>query len=270
MLFYVIAGVAALGGLLFGYDTGVISGALLFIRKELGLSPTVQGIVVGVVLAGAMIGAAGAGTLSDKLGRRRVILGAALLFVAGAGLSAVTNGLSLLLVGRFLVGLGIGIASMLTPLYLAEIAPARARGAIVSLNQLCITLGILVSYLVGFALADAWEGWRWMLGVGALPGVILWFGMLLLPDEEQRPRDHAGIVAEQQAAQRGDASNDVEQHVASPRSLWYSNNPGPRSEPARHQVSAGTQGFLSRARFLCHERADDRHVRSEASSSSRG
>ena len=154
MSFYLIAGVAALGGLLFGYDTGVISGALLFIREELALSATMQGIVVAIVLAGAVIGAAAAGSLSDRFGRRRVILVAGLLFIAGALFSAIAEGLTLLLGGRFFVGLGIGIASMLTPLYLAEIAPARERGAIVSLNQLCITVGILVSYLVGFALAS--------------------------------------------------------------------------------------------------------------------
>src|SRR5271156_1698570 len=122
-----------------------------------------QGILVAIVLAGAAIGAAGAGALSDKFGRRRVILAAALLFVAGAIFSSIAAGLILLLVGRFLVGLAIGVASMLTPLYLAEIAPARARGAIVSLNQLCITSGILVSYLVGYGLASASDGWRWML-----------------------------------------------------------------------------------------------------------
>jgi SP family galactose:H+ symporter-like MFS transporter len=138
MSFYFIAGVAALGGLLFGYDTGVISGALLFIREALALSPTMQGIVVAIVLAGAAIGAAVAGSLSDRFGRRRVILAAALLFVVGAILSALTTGLAMLLVGRFLVGLAIGIASMLTPLYLAEISPASDRGAVVSLNQLCI------------------------------------------------------------------------------------------------------------------------------------
>lgn len=189
MSFYLIAAVAALGGLLFGYDTGVISGALLFIRKVLDLSATMQGIVVGIVLVGAMIGAAGVGSLSDTFGRRRVILSAALLFIVGACLSAIADGLTLLLIGRFLVGLAIGVASMLTPLYLAEIAPARTRGAVVSLNQLCITLGILVSYLVGFALAGAAEGWRWMLGIGALPGVILWVGMIFLPES---PRWLAG------------------------------------------------------------------------------
>jgi MFS family permease len=177
MSFYFIAGIAALGGLLFGYDTGVISGALLFIRDAFALSATMQGIVVAIVLAGAAIGAAIAGTLSDRLGRRRIILAAAVLFVLGAVLSALSAGVTGLLGGRLLVGIAIGTASMLTPLYLAEIAPARDRGAVVSLNQLCITIGILVSYLVGFALASLTGGWRWMLGVGALPGVILPIGV---------------------------------------------------------------------------------------------
>jgi MFS family permease len=181
MSFYSIIGVAALGGLLFGYDTGVISGALLFIREAMSLSPTMQGIVVAIVLAGAAVGSATAGYLSDRFGRRRVILAAALLFIAGAVFSAVAAELTLLIGGRFLVGLAIGVASMLTPLYLAEIAPAHDRGAVVSLNQLCITIGILVSYIVCFALAYAPQGWRWMLGLGALPGVVLAIGMLVLP-----------------------------------------------------------------------------------------
>jgi MFS transporter, SP family, galactose:H+ symporter len=189
MYFYLIATVAALGGLLFGYDTGVISGALLFIRQVMSLSPTMQGVVVAIALAGAAIGAATAGYLSDRYGRRIVILGAGLLFIAGALISAVAQGVIVLVIGRFLVGLAIGVASMLTPLYLAEISPARVRGAIVSLNQLCITGGILVSYLVGFALASASDGWRWMLALGALPGVILAAGMLVLPES---PRWLAG------------------------------------------------------------------------------
>jgi len=189
MNFYLISGVAALGGLLFGYDTGVISGALLFIRQVMSLSPTLQGVVVAIALAGAAVGAATAGQLSDRVGRRGVILGAGLLFIAGAFISAVAQGVVILLIGRFLVGLAIGVASMLTPLYLAEISPARDRGAIVSLNQLCITAGILVSYLVGFALAGISGGWRWMLALGAVPGIILSVGMLVLPES---PRWLAG------------------------------------------------------------------------------
>jgi len=189
MYFYFIAAVAALGGLLFGYDTGVISGALLFIRQVMSLSSTMQGVVVAIALAGAAVGAAMAGHLSDRVGRRRVILGAGLMFIAGALISAVAPNVIVLLIGRFLVGLAIGVTSMLAPLYLAEISPARERGAIVSLNQLCITGGILVSYLVGFALASAAGGWRWMLALGALPGVILSAGMLFLPES---PRWLAG------------------------------------------------------------------------------
>jgi sugar porter (SP) family MFS transporter len=193
MYFYLISAVAALGGLLFGYDTGVISGALLFIRHVMSLSPTLQGIVVAIALAGAAVGAAVAGNLSDRVGRRRVILTAGLLFIAGAIISAVAQGVTVLLIGRFLVGLAIGVASMLTPLYLAEISPASDRGAIVSLNQLCITGGILVSYLVGFGLASVSGGWRWMLALGAVPGVILSVGMLVLPESPRWLAGHGRV-----------------------------------------------------------------------------
>jgi MFS transporter, SP family, galactose:H+ symporter len=189
MQFALIAVTAALGGLLFGYDTGVISSALLFIRTVFHLSSAGQSIVAGIVLVGAVIGAMVAGTLSDRFGRRLVILVTALTFVIGAVLSAAADSVAVLIVGRLLIGVAIGVASMLTPLYLAEIAPAASRGAVTSLNQLCITLGILVSYLIGYAFATTPEGWRWMLGLGAVPGAILALGMLVLPES---PRWLAG------------------------------------------------------------------------------
>ena len=209
MTFYLIAGVAALGGLLFGYDTGVISGALLFIRQEMSLSATLQGIVVAIALLGAAIGAAAAGYLSDRIGRRRVILGAGLLFVAGAVISAVVSGVSILLLGRLLVGLAIGVASMLAPLYLAEISPAKDRGAIVSLNQLCITGGILLSYLVGFALAAVTGGWRWMLALGAVPGIILAAGMLVLPESPRWLAGHGRLQDAENVLRRLRGTADV-------------------------------------------------------------
>ena len=209
MTFYMIAGVAALGGLLFGYDTGVISGALLFIRQVMSLSPTAQGVVVAIAPAGAAIGAAAAGQLSDRAGRRRVILGAGLLFIAGAVISAVAQGVTILLIGRLLVGIAIGVASMLTPLYLAEISPAGDRGAVVSLNQLCITGGILVSYLVGFALAGAAGGWRWMLALGAVPGIILAAGMLLLPESPRWLAGHGRLRDAEAVLQRLRGTADV-------------------------------------------------------------
>ena len=141
MSFRLIVGIAALGGLLFGYDTGVISGALLFIRTDFHLSPAMQGVVAGIALAGATAGAAFAGSLSDRFGRRKVLFVTGLVFVAGSIIAALAPGTSVLLAGRIIVGGGIGFASMLTPLYLAETAPASSRGALVSLNQLAITCG---------------------------------------------------------------------------------------------------------------------------------
>lgn len=181
MSYTLIAFIAALGGLLFGYDTGVISGALPFLKDVFQLSPLMQGVITSGALAGAAAGAMVAGGLADKFGRKPVILVVAVIFFAGAIISAIATIVPVLIIGRLLVGIGIGVASMLTPLYLAETAPPVHRGALVSLNQLMITVGILVSYLVGYLLAQG-EGWRWMLGLGALPGLVLFVGMLPLPE----------------------------------------------------------------------------------------
>ncbi len=189
MRFIMIAAVASLGGLLFGYDTGVISGALLFIKQDFGLSPTMQGIVTGAVLFGAIAGAAVGGTFTDRFGRKPVIIAMAVMFVAGSLLSAAATQVWMLLVARLILGVAIGVASMLTPLYLSEMAPAERRGAAVSLNQFCITFGILASYLVDYAFSDVSGSWRWMLGLGSVPGVLLAVGMALLPES---PRWLAG------------------------------------------------------------------------------
>ena len=177
----IIAGIAATGGFLFGYNTGDISGALLFLRTAFHLSNLMLGVVTGVALAGAGGGAAVAGFLADRFGRRPMLLAIALVFIAGALISAVAWSLPVLLGGRLLLGLGIGGASVLTPLYLSEIAPARQRGAVVSFNQLAMVGGILISNIVGFAFAAS-GGWRWMLGLGGLPGVLLACGVLVLPE----------------------------------------------------------------------------------------
>jgi sugar porter (SP) family MFS transporter len=178
----VVAAVAALGGFLFGYDTGVISGALLFIKQDFGgLSSFLQGAVVSGLLLGATLGALVAGRMADALGRRPTIVVAALTFVVGIVVVLVSTGVWVMIAGRFVIGLGIGLVSMTVPLYISEVAPPSHRGALVSLNQLMIVSGILVAYLVDYAFAGA-SNWRAMFAVGLIPAVLLGVGMLFLPE----------------------------------------------------------------------------------------
>jgi MFS transporter, SP family, galactose:H+ symporter len=178
---YLAAAFAALGGLLFGYDTGVISGALIFIKKEFALSIFEQELIVSIVLAGATVGALSGGGLSDRFGRRATLFATSVVFIVGAIFSAAATSVATLVIGRIIVGLGIGLACTTVPVYISEVSPAEARGWQVSLFQLAITIGILCAYLVDFAFAKA-EAWRWMLGLAVAPGVILGVGVLFLPE----------------------------------------------------------------------------------------
>ncbi len=171
----------ALGGLLFGYDTGVISGALLFIPNTFKLTPFVKGAVVAGLLLGAMIGAALAGRLSDRLGRRKLIIAAAVVFTGGALLAAFAPSVAVLIAARFIIGLAVGTAALVVPLYLAEIAPTEIRGTIASLNQMMIVGGILVAYIVNAILASS-ANWRLMLGLAAVPSLVLLVGMVFMPE----------------------------------------------------------------------------------------
>jgi sugar porter (SP) family MFS transporter len=180
----------ALGGLLFGYDTGVISGAILFIKKDFDLSPFLQGAIVSSLLLGAMLGAAVAGPLSDRVGRRKLIIAAGTIFTAGAILAAVAPSVGVLLAARFVLGIAVGCAALVVPLYLSEIAPTEIRGAISSLNQLMIVGGILAAYLVNAVLASS-EAWRVMVGLAVVPSILLLVGMFWMP-ETPRFLVHAG------------------------------------------------------------------------------
>jgi len=177
----VAATITATGGLLFGYDTGVISGALLFIRGDFTLSTFMEGVVVSFLLVGAVTGALTGGPLSDRFGRRPITLLAALIFAVGAIAAALAPTVGILVLARFILGLGVGLASLIVPLYIAEIAPPDTRGGLVSLNQLMITIGILLSYIVGVLFTPI-EGWRWMFGVAVIPALVLGIGMFFLPE----------------------------------------------------------------------------------------
>jgi sugar porter (SP) family MFS transporter len=172
---------AAFSGILFGYDTGVISGAILFINGEFHLSPQLNGLVVSAVLFGAVCGSLGSGHLTDYFGRRKILIIVSLIFILASFISAFAQTVTELTIGRVIVGFAIGIASYVAPLYISEIAPAKQRGALVSLNQVAISVGILISYFVDYFLAQQ-EQWRWMLGLGVVPALFLLVGMIILPE----------------------------------------------------------------------------------------
>jgi SP family galactose:H+ symporter-like MFS transporter len=182
-LIITIATIAATGGLLFGFDTGVISGALNFLRDGWNLTAGQLEIVTTAVLIGAVFGAASSGRITDILGRKKVIIFTAVLFALGAIGTGLAPSISLLITGRIIIGIAIGIASFSVPLYISEISPTRNRGALVSLNQLRITIGILISYISDYLIADDMnlESWRWMFLVGFIPALILFIGMFFLP-----------------------------------------------------------------------------------------
>ncbi len=194
--------VAAIGGLLFGFDTAVVSGAVGFFRGEFALSPAMTGWAASSALVGCMLGAAVAGALSDRFGRKRILLLAAVFFTASAVGCGLARGAGDLVLWRIVGGMGIGVASMLSPLYIAEVSPPHLRGRLVSLQQFAIISGILAAYfsntvILHTGLADAAK-WRWMFAIGALPSAA--FLALLLPvPESPRWLVKQGRIAEASA-----------------------------------------------------------------------
>ncbi|CAN1249206.1 Probable inositol transporter 2 [Linum perenne] len=176
---------AGIGGLLFGYDTGVISGALLYIRddfKSVDRQTVLQESIVSMAVAGAIIGAAVGGWANDKYGRKIALMVADFLFFIGAVIMAASPGPATLIVGRVFVGLGVGMASMTSPLYISEASPAKIRGALVSTNNFLITGGQFLSYLINLAFTKVPGTWRWMLGVAGIPALLQFVLMMFLPE----------------------------------------------------------------------------------------
>jgi major inositol transporter-like SP family MFS transporter len=177
--------ISTLGGLLFGYDTGVISGALLYMRDDLHLTSFWEGFVVSSLLFGAAFGALIGGRIADQLGRKRSLMVCAVLFLIGALGSATAPSLVPMVFARIVLGLAVGAASATVPLFLAEMAPANRRGRIVTINELMIVTGQMMAFIVNAGLDRWYDGpsvWRWMLAIAAIPAVLLFLGMMTLPD----------------------------------------------------------------------------------------
>ena len=181
--------VAALGGLLFGYDTGVINGSLKFVQLKFELSPAMKGFAASIALVACIFGAAFAGALSDRLGRKKVLILSAVLFLISAIGTALPQNLVQFIIFRFIGGLGVGAASMTSPMYIAEISPANIRGRMVSLNQFAIIFGMLIVYFVNYFIAgsgdEVWNtetGWRWMFGSESIPAMLLLVLLFFVPE----------------------------------------------------------------------------------------
>jgi MFS transporter, SP family, galactose:H+ symporter len=182
LLLYTIAAVAATGGLLFGFDTGVINVALPALKTKFQLTPFEEATIVSAVLVGGLSGPFVTSWLTDKIGRKKINLIAAVIFVIGSILTAIAPTAAFLIIGRLCLGLAIGIVSSSVPLYIAEIAPSEIRGRLVTFFQFAITVGILISYIVGHAFEEMPDGWRYMFWCGFIPAAILFLGMLYVPE----------------------------------------------------------------------------------------
>jgi len=189
---YLATAISALGGMLFGYDIGVISGAILFIQKVFSLSPGMEEVVVSSVLLGSLVGAIVGGILADRLGRRILLIVTAIVFGLGAIGAALAQDTAWLIAARIVAGIAIGVASFVSPLYISEIAPVAIRGKLVSVNQIALTSGIVISYLIDYAFAGS-QAWRWMFAMAVIPAAAFGIGLLFIPDSPRWLAAHGNV-----------------------------------------------------------------------------
>ncbi|HUX94197.1 MAG TPA: sugar porter family MFS transporter [Bacteroidales bacterium] len=179
---YFICMIATMGGLMFGFDIAIISGAVPFIQSYFGWSELELGWGVSSLLMGAIFGAFGSGILTDKFGRKKVLIYVALFFALSCAMTAVATSPLLFVLSRIFGGLAVGAASVLSPMYVAEVAPARNRGMLVAIYQLAIVFGILCSYTINYWLHDVDNNWRWMFATGVVPSVLFFTGLFFIPE----------------------------------------------------------------------------------------
>jgi sugar porter (SP) family MFS transporter len=173
--------IAGLGGILYGFDMGIIAAALIFVRSTFSLSTQMEEVVVSVVLVGSMIGAVVGGTFADRVGRRTILVWGGVLFIAGSVLAPLSPNVATLIVARTLLGVAIGFTSVTAPVYVSELAPPQSRGMLIGLYQFALTGGIALADLAGYWLAGG-HAWRWMFGLGAIPALFFLLLVLTVPE----------------------------------------------------------------------------------------
>ena len=185
-----ISSIAGLGGILYGYDMGVIAAAAIFVKRGFALSTVQEELVVSIVLVGAMMGALVGGTVADRIGRRATLVWAAVIFIIGSLLAPLATNVTVLVLARAIIGLGIGFTSVTAPVYVSELSPPQSRGMLIGLYQFALTLGIALADLVGYLLA-AQQGWRWMFGLAVVPTVLFLVAVVTVPESPRWLFAHA-------------------------------------------------------------------------------
>ncbi len=179
---YFISFIATIGGLMFGFDVGIISGAIPFIQPYFGWDELQLGWGVSSILVGCILGAFGVGSLTERYGRKKLLIIVALFFAVSCTGMALARNQTFFISFRVLGGLAVGAVSVLSPMYVAEVAPPKIRGTLITAYQLAITMGILISYLVNFSLHEVDNNWRWMFATGLLPSVLFFTGLFFIPE----------------------------------------------------------------------------------------
>jgi sugar porter (SP) family MFS transporter len=209
-----LATIVAISGFLLGFNTAVINGVLVFLRKDFALTNASAEVATSAILLGCLFGAAGASLVGDRIGRKKSLLVAAVIFVFSTLVCALAGSVSVFSAGRLASGLAIGLASVLTPVYITEIAPARNRGTLVSMNQMAIVIGILVAYLVDWLLAGTGSNnWRWMVGVADIPAVALLLGLLGVPESPRWLISHGHYEEGRKVLARLVGSSEAEEMI---------------------------------------------------------
>eukprot|EP00043_Microstomoeca_roanoka_P008454 m.81381 g.81381 ORF g.81381 m.81381 type:complete len:588 (+) comp14247_c0_seq2:59-1822(+) len=214
-LLLLLAVCSGFGGTLFGYDTSVISGALLLLEKEFNLNDFQKELIVALTVGGAFVGSLGAGFLSASYGRKPAIMCGSIVFIAGAIVLSVAQSWEILSVGRFVVGVGVGIASATVPVYISECAPSHIRGALMVVNTVCISTGQCLANVVDASFSGVHQGWRYMFAISAIPALLQFVGFLFLPESprylvNKRERPRAGLVLRSLRGKKYDVTPELD------------------------------------------------------------